>query len=167
MTHEIPLFTIIKNIAYIPAILLGLSLDSYFILAVFMSVDIVLGITRTIVIYGGKHFRSYRLSVGVISKLMMLIVPLIVVWTGKGVGLDLLFLAQWSLGALILAEAYSILGNIHAIRIRRDVPEFDAISWILQKIQITLISIIKHGATEDKGNFVPSYKDKEEYEKKD
>lgn len=137
------ILTTIKNIAYIPAILLGLSLDSYFILIAFMTLDIVLGIARTAVIYGGSHIRSFRLSVGVLSKLTLLIVPLLVVWTGKGVGLNLLFVAQWALGVLILAEAYSILGNIHAIRIRKDVPEFDVVSWLLRKIQVALLGILQ------------------------
>ena len=143
MTESLSTATLIKNLAYIPAILLGLSFDSYSILVVFMTIDIVLGITRTAIIYGGRHVKSYRLSVGVISKLLMLIVPLLVVWTGKGVGINLFFLAQWSLGALILAEAYSVLGNIHAIRIRKDVAEFDVFSWILQKIQMILIKILQ------------------------
>lgn len=157
--------TTLKNLAYIPAILLGLSVDSYFILVVFMTVDIILGITRTAVVYGGRHIRSYRFSVGIISKLLMLIVPLLVVWTGKGVGINLFFLAQWSLGALILAEAYSILGNIHSIRLRKDIAEFDVVSWILQKIQVTLIRILQTQREDD--NFIPAYKDDDKYEKKD
>lgn len=157
--------TFLKNIAYIPAILLGLSFDSYFILVAFMTVDIILGITRTAVIYGGRHIKSYRFTIGIISKLTMLIVPLLVVWAGKGVGVNLVFLAQWTLGALVLAEAYSILGNIHAIHIRKDVPEFDVVSWILKKIQTSLIRILQTEREDD--NFVPAYKDDDKYEKKD
>lgn len=164
MTESVSTITILKNIAYIPAILLGLSFDSYFILVVFMTVDIILGITRTYIIYDGSHIKSYCFSIGIISKLLMLIVPLLVVWTGKGVGVNLFFLAQWSLGALILAEAYSILGNIHSIRIKKDVPEFDVVSWILQKIQVSLIRLLQTERKDD--NFVPAYKD-DKYEKKD
>lgn len=158
--QETTIFTTIKNLLYFPAILLGLSLDSYLILVVFMSIDIVLGITRTYVIYGGKYIKSYRFAVGVLSKLLMLIVPLLLVWTGKGVGINILFIAQWSLGALILSEAYSILGNIHSIRVKKDLPEFDAMSWVLQRIQLFLIHILQNSATQEKGDLSPSFKDK-------
>ncbi len=168
-TTLVTTFTIIKNALYLPVILLGLPSESYTILGVFIGIDMILGIARTGIIYGGKHIRSYRFSVGLISKLLMITVPLLVVWTGRGVGINLFVIADWSLRALILSQAYSIFGNIYAIHIRKDVPEFDAVSWILRKIQVSMLSLLQNGIETDKGNLVPAYKEEisKDYEKKD
>lgn len=124
-----------KNLAYIPAILLGLSQESYVILAVFMCIDTVLGIARVYVVHGGQYIRSYKMTAGIISKLCILLVPLLIAYMGKGMGLNMLWLAQWSLGALLLAQFYSIIANIYSIRVSRDIEEFDAMSWVLRRIQ--------------------------------
>lgn len=136
MTHELPLsITITKNLAYIPAFLLGLSTESYAILGAFMAIDMLLGITRVYTIHGGIHIKSYKAKAGVISKLTILAIPLLIVYLGKGVGLNLLPLAQWAIGAFLLAEFYSIVSNIYSIRLGKDIEEFDAVSFILKKLQ--------------------------------
>lgn len=136
MTHEpFSTFSLAKNLAYIPAFLLGLSSESYVILACFMALDTFLGVMRVYVVHGGKYIRSYKLTAGIVSKLSVLLVPLLIAYTGKGVGLDMLWLAQWALGALLLAQFYSIVSNIYSIRLQKDVDEFDAVSWVLRRVQ--------------------------------
>lgn len=145
MTHEpITAGTIAKNLGYIPALFFaGLSGEAHIILAVLMVVDTIFGVIRVYVVYGGEHIRSYRLSAGVLSKLTVLGVPLLIAWGGRGAGLDFLFLAQATLGVLCLAQLYSILGNIYSIRVRRDVKEFDAVAFILRKVQLLIERILK------------------------
>lgn len=143
---NITLWAIIKNSSYIAAIFVGLSLDNYSILAVFMLVDTFLALVRVSIVHGPRAIKSYRLISGLTSKMTILIIPLIIAHTGKGVGLDLVPIATSALSVLILAHAYSILGNIHSIYLRRDVYEFDAISWVLTKIQLTIERIIRNGA---------------------
>jgi hypothetical protein len=70
-----------------------------------------------------------------VSKLTILALPLLIVWLGKGVGLNLLPLAQWAIGAFLLAEFYSIVSNIYSIRLGKDIEEFDAVSFVLKKLQ--------------------------------
>lgn len=136
MTHELPIsLTVAKNLGYIPAFLLGLSTESYAILGAFMAIDMLLGIARVYTINGGVHIKSYKAKAGVISKLTILALPLLIVYLGKGVGLNLLPLAQWAIGAFLLAEFYSIVSNIYSIRLGKDIEEFDAVSFILKKIQ--------------------------------
>lgn len=133
---------VIKNLFYIPAFLLGLSPESYFILSVFMLVDLLLGITRSVVLHGWQSIKSYKLTAGVISKLVVLTVPLIVVWAGRGSGIDLTFLGQWSIGVLVLSQAYSMLGHINAIREGEEKTEWDAVSFLLKKIRGILENIL-------------------------
>lgn len=143
MTEHITTTAFIKNLGYIPAVLIGLSLESYLILAVLMIIDTLFGIMRVFVIYGGHHIKSYKLVSGVVAKITVIGVPVMLAWAGRGSGIDLYPLAQGTLGVLILAEVYSILGSVYAIRIRKDVPEYDAVSAILRGLQKIIEKIIK------------------------
>ena len=148
MTLEQPLeITILKHLGFIPAILIGLPLESFVVLAVFMVVDTLVGIVKSMVIDGCRSFRSFRLAAGVSSKGIIILVPLLVAWAGKGAGVDLTFLAQSVLGLLIFSELYSILGNLHAIRMRKHVPEWDAVNFVLQKVQAVIEALIRNGSS--------------------
>ena len=126
---------VIKNMAYIAAFFIGLDVTNYTILAVFMGLDLVFGTVRAGVVHGWREVKSYKFISGIVSKLVVLSVPLIVVWAGKGIGIDLLFLARGALGMLILGEAYSVLGNVNSIYQKKDLPEFDIIATILYAVQ--------------------------------
>ena len=149
MHEPITAGTIIKHIGYIPAIVFGLSTHSYAILALFILVDTFTGVLRAGVLHGWREVTSFKFTTGLISKLLVIIIPIMIALCGKGVGLDLTFVAQSSIGMLILAQFYSILGNIHAIKIRKDVREFDAVSWVITHLQSVVEKILKDS---NKGN---------------
>ena len=135
-----------KHLTYFFAFIIGsvgLSPESFMILAVLMMIDTFTGVVRTIRIRGGQSFTSMRLTSGIIRKSLIIIVPLVIAWAGKGAGIDLSTLAQGVLAVLVLSEAYSILGNIHAIHIGKDVREFDAIAWILGLVRSELENKLK------------------------
>ena len=129
--------TFAKNLGYIPAFVIGLELspESLGILAAFMFLDTILGVVRSTLIHGGNSFRSRLLAHGIISKLLVLFVPILLVYTGRGAGISFLPIATGTISILILAEAYSILGHIQSIRTREDVKEFDAISMMLANVR--------------------------------
>ena len=135
--------SLLKNLGYFPAMLLGLSGETYLILAVLMVVDTIFGVARVGVIYGWEHASSYRLSAGILSKLAIIGVPLFIAMAGRGSGMNLTFLAQGAIGMLCLAQLYSILGNVYSMRIGKEVREFDAVSWVLRRLQIIIERIIK------------------------
>lgn len=129
--------TIAKHFSYIAAFIVGLGLspDSIGILAVFMVLDTVVGVVRSTILHGGNAFRSRLLAHGIISKLLVLFVPILLVYTGRGAGINFLPIATGTISILILAEAYSILGHIQSIRTKQDVKEFDAISMVLANVR--------------------------------
>jgi toxin secretion/phage lysis holin len=141
-THEITTITVLKNMGYIPAIILGLSTESYAILAVLMLIDTITGVIRAGVVHGWRSVNSHNLSFGILSKMCLILVPLIVAMASRGSGLDLTLVAKGSLSAIILSEAYSILGNVQSIRIRKDIQEFDAIHFILVKLRKILEKLL-------------------------
>ena len=135
MSEPITTGTILKHLAYIPAVIFGLSTHSYAILAFFILLDTFTGVLRAGILHGWREVTSFKFTTGLVSKLLIIFIPLMIALAGKGVGMDLTFVAQSAIGMLILAQFYSILGNIHAIKIRKDVKEFDAVSWVISHIQ--------------------------------
>jgi len=142
MSEPVTTGTILKHLAYIPAVIFGLSTHSYAILAFFILLDTFTGVLRAGILHGWREVTSFKFTTGLVSKLLIIFIPLMIALAGKGVGIDLTFLAQSAIGMLILAQFYSILGNIHAIKIRRDVKEFDAISWVISHIQTIVEKIL-------------------------
>lgn len=141
---------LLKNLGYFPAFFLGLSPESYVILGIFMLADLVLGITRSVVLHGPSSIKSYKLTAGTISKLLVLSVPLIVVWAGRGANMDFTFLGQWAVGALVLSQTYSMLGHINAIRLGQDTAEWDAVSVVMAKIRAMLEVALVDGHNKEK-----------------
>lgn len=138
-------WAIVKNFLYIPAafFLAGLNSESYVILTFFMVLDFFLGIARAGYINGGASIKSYKMIAGFVTKILVTCVPLVVVWAGRGAMIDLRFLAQWSVGILILSQAYSVLGHINAIRVGKDIAEFDMVSALLANLRGIFENIIK------------------------
>ncbi len=136
-------FVTIKNLLYVPAFLIGLSPEGYAILATLMCIDTLTGMVRSYVVHGGTSIKSYKLGIGVLSKLCIIGVPLLVVWAGRGSGIDLLVIARGALSMLVLSETYSILGNLQSIKQRKDVMEFDAVNFILKRMRSALEALIK------------------------
>jgi len=102
-------------------------------LTVLIILDIVTGFMKTICV-GGKP-TSTRLANGIFSKLVLLLIPISVALAAKPFGMDLKFLVNGIMSALILSELYSIIANIYTINTKKEVEEFDVISLILKFIR--------------------------------
>ena len=126
---------IIKNVLYVPVFFLGMSMHDFGILFVFIVLDMITGIWRVYVMQGGTAIKSRHAINGLTSKMLFIVIPLVVAYTGKGIGLDLTALATGCLGLLIASTGYSIIGNIYTIRTGIAVAEFDAVRFILMWIR--------------------------------
>lgn len=141
-----------KHIMYAMAFLIGsvgMSVESFAILGVIVVVDTFTGVVRTIILHGGRSFTSTKLMSGIVSKAFIVSVPLLVVWSGKGAGIDMMGLGKGILSVLIFSELYSTLGNIYAIHIRKDVKEFDAVAFLLHKVRDIVENILKNSTKID------------------
>lgn len=116
----------------------GLPLEAFTIFGLLIILDVLTGVIRAGVVHGWRHVTSSKLTSGLVSKLLVILIPLVIAWAGKGSGVQLTFLAEGALSVFILAEAYSVLGNIHSIRIKKDVKEYDAVAYILNKIRTVM-----------------------------
>ena len=130
-------------LATIPLILAGFNKTSVAILGVFIVLDIITGLLSAYRVNGKREITSKNLSFGILFKMLLILIPLLVVWTGKGVGIDLMVFGVWSLNILIVSEALSILGNIQEIKTGKEVPEIDAVNMLFEKLRKILIDILK------------------------
>ncbi len=103
------------------------------ILAALMALDFFSGLGRAHALK--EQITSRRMKNGITSKLLLLIIPLVMALTAKGLGVDFSWLVEWSISVLILSEAYSIVANIYTVRTGVSAPEWDVISLILGKIR--------------------------------
>ena len=105
-------------------------------------IDIFTAVLREVVVKGGR-FRSRTLWVGLASKGLLILIPMMLVLVGKGIGLELKWLAELSLSVLILAEFYSTLGNIVQIRKNdKSIDEQDAVTMLIKGIEGIIKDII-------------------------
>lgn len=134
-----------KNITYVIAVFayLHVSVETIIILTTLMAIDVITGVIRSGVLHGWRTVTSHLLSIGVMKKLLFLMIPFILALSAKGVGVDLMWVISWAISALILSETYSALSNIYAIHTKKDVEEFDAMSYILERLRDLLEFSIK------------------------
>ena len=135
--------TIAKNSVYVPAFLIGLPLDSVGILGFLIVIDVFTGIIKSGTIHGWRSIKSQKAKNGILAKLVLMLVPIVLMVAGKGIGVDFILVAKGSFALLILAETYSILGNIHSIHSGKEMDEFDAVQFVLLQIRGALERIIK------------------------
>jgi len=142
--HEL---TIIKNISYIPAFLIGAGLDvqAIGILALLMIVDTLFGVLQSGTLRGWSSITSGRFWRGIISKMMILFVPSVILLAGKGSGLDFTVLVQGTVTLLILSELYSIIGHVYSVRTGKQTTEFDAVAFVLLKLRDILKQFVEGG----------------------
>lgn len=116
--------------------------ESFWILWFFLTMDTITWVTKVIAI--GWKPTSRRFIIGVISKLLLLVVPMMLSLLAKVTvpEWDIQKMLGMAMGLLCLAEFYSIIQNIVSIRLRREVEEYDAITkvfvYILRYIRAIL-----------------------------
>ena len=120
---------------------LGLDVTKFVILSFLMELDLVTGTTKAYV--RKEDITSRRLSAGFLSKVMVLLIPLTVAIMAKGLEVDMRWLVTFTISILIVAEAYSVVGNIYTIKTGETVKEIDAVSAIVKALGRFLENMLK------------------------
>lgn len=147
-------WALLKNTSYALAFVgtshyLNISAQSAAVLGGLICTDVFTGVLKSGTIRGWRSIRSSILERGLIAKALIIVAPVTVALAGKGIGVDLSSLAQSIITVLILSEAYSVIGNIYAIRTGKITTEFDAIAYILASIRNLLKKVIIEDAPTD------------------
>lgn len=132
------------NILYVPMSMFivwsGVNAEAVAALTFLLLVDMFTGVWKTVRI--GAKPRSSRFANGILSKMVLLLIPISLAVAAKGVGVDIASLVSAVIGALILSELYSIIANIATIQTGKEQEEFDVLSLILRQIRKTINKIL-------------------------
>jgi phage-related holin len=103
------------------------------ILGVLMLLDTMTGVAKAYKT-NPKTITSHALAVGVLKKFLTVILVYTLALVGKWVNIPPAHFMEWGLSILIMAEWYSAIQNIYAVRTGKVLPEYDVISIILKKL---------------------------------
>jgi len=116
---------------------LGIGSEAFTLFALLLGIDYVTGVLKARAI--GQSITSNRMKYGIISKLSLIIVPIVLAIGAKAIGADASSVLSIGINILVLSEVYSIIGNIYSIRTRLELPEYDVVSAIGKRIRAILI----------------------------
>lgn len=114
----------------------GLPIEPALILGALMTLDFCSGIGRAHALR--EQITSRRMKSGIASKLLLLMIPLAVALSARGLGQDWGYLVSFCVSAMILSELYSFISNIYAMKTGEDLPEFDVIKMLGKHIRTAL-----------------------------
>jgi len=125
------------------AIFIYLEIDTGIVKVLFylMVMDTFLGIIKTIVL--NKKFSFKKLAVGFVSKLAVLVIPTALALMSKGLDYDFNWCVTIVMDLLIVSDGISIISNTIAIKTKKEVENFDAMTLILKSIRNRLIQLLK------------------------
>lgn len=125
-------------------------ISAFLTLSTLMVIDVVVGLGRSYRLQ--IPITSYRIKLGVISKLGVLLIVLSfgLAFTHSGLVIDdLKEYIQLILWLFILSELYSIVSNVYAIKTGDNLPEVEVLSLIGTKLKSLIETVL------------PNHKDRE------
>lgn len=126
-------FGVIKVALYGAIAYVGLPVQPFFVLAILLALDFITGVLKSYVL--GLGIRSYKASIGMISKMVLILIPVVLALLMKGTGFEeYQAIVITSINVLILSEAYSTIANIYTITTREEIEEFDAVSAFIRVV---------------------------------
>ena len=131
----------IKLLVYGMFIYLEMEVEIVKILFFLMVIDTVLGVIKTIVL--NKTFSFKTLALGFVSKLAVLLIPMALALMSKGLNYDFKWFVTLVMDLLIVSDGISIFSNAIAIKSKKEVENFDAITQILRATRMALIALFK------------------------
>ncbi|MFW0739658.1 phage holin family protein [Flavobacterium sp. T12S277] len=142
MMHKISEYSNeLKLVLY--GIFVYLEMDAEIVKVLFylMVLDTFLGVVKTIVLNNPFSFK--KLALGFVSKLAVLLIPTALALMSKGLNYNFKWFITIVMDLLIVSDGISIISNIIAIKTKKEVENFDAMTLILKSIRNRLIQLFK------------------------
>lgn len=131
----------LKLLLYLIFIYLDMDTGIVRVLFYLMVMDTFLGIVKTIVLNNVFSFK--KLALGFVSKLAVLLIPTALALMSKGLNYNFKWFVTIVVDLLIVSDGISIISNIIAIKTKKEVENFDAMTLILKSIRNRLILLFK------------------------
>lgn len=125
------LLSFMKGVIYTAFVFLDIDYALFNILWVFMIIDTISGLLKVLKIDKAK-FSFKVLMWGLVSKIGILLVPLIVALLLKAVGQEMGFGIGLIIKILIVSEFISTMGNIYTIKTGKTVKDVDIFSMLFK-----------------------------------
>ena len=116
---------------------LEISQEPFTLFALLLMIDYITGLAKAKTLQ--VSITSNKMKYGLISKLSLLIIPLVLAIGAKAIGADYHYVLLSGMYILIFSEVYSIIGNIYSIRTKEELPEYDAVAMLGRQIRNILI----------------------------
>ncbi len=127
----------VKTLGYFVSVFtfdyLNIPQEQLSILGGLMVLDTITGIAKVYKV-DPRSITSHALGAGVLKKFVTVLIVYVLAMIGKGIGIPPEHFVEWGLSILIMAEWYSAIQNIYAVRTWKVLPEYDVISIILKKL---------------------------------
>ncbi|MFT5890883.1 MAG: toxin secretion/phage lysis holin [Dokdonia sp.] len=128
-----------KILAYSLFVYLEIDVELLKVLFCLMLIDTFLGVIKVIVLE--KIFSFKRLIQGLVSKIAILLIPISLTLMGKGLNYDFKWFVTLVIDLLIVSDGISIFSNAIAIRTKKEVKNFDALTTLLKTVRCSLIKL--------------------------
>jgi len=132
----------LKSFLYGALIFLDIDYNVVSYLAILMAADTLLGIIKTITL--GNKFSFKKLVWGMITKVSVLIVPMILALTAKALSFDFTWFVNAVLDILVVAEAFSAITNIISIKEKKELENTDYITQLLKRVRSALKGLMEN-----------------------
>lgn len=130
----------VKTFLYGIFMFLDIDVNIVKILAILMAIDTVLGIFKAIRL---KKKVSFKILIfGMITKVSVLIVPMVLALTAKALSFDFSWFVNAVLNILVLSEAFSAITNVLSIKEGKPIENADFITKLLHTIRLGLGNMI-------------------------
>lgn len=106
-----------------------------------LAVDLFTGVVAAFIIK--EAMTLARFYAGILSKFLMLIVPIVVAIIVKIQGDGLLWFIKWTVLVLAVSEFISIINNVLKAKGSKPLPELDAVGMIAAKLRDVLEILFK------------------------
>lgn len=129
-----------KSLLYALFIYLGIKTGIVKILFYLMVIDSVLGVLKALSLK--EKISLKKLIWGMVSKLSVLIIPMILALMAKGLSLDFNYFVVIVLDILIVNEGISCITNILSIKTKKKIENTDYITKMIEAIRRGLMNVI-------------------------
>jgi phage-related holin len=145
MVNETTKVSYILTFMYAPLIpfvnYLQIDAEKLMILGFLLLCDFFVGIVKAVVIQ--EKITYTRAVAGILSKVIILLVPIILAVMSKGIHNDIVAYVDYVISALIIAETYSIMENVYVIRTKNSPKEIDLVSFVIRGIRAFLEKLLQ------------------------
>ena len=116
---------------------LEIAQEPFFLYALLLLIDYATGLLKAKTL--NISITSNKMKYGILSKLSLLIIPIVIAIGTKALGADGHYALMSGMYILVLSEVYSIIGNIYSTRTKEELPEYDAVAMVGKRIRNFLI----------------------------